>query len=236
MAQPDPLREHRLRALLEEAARGRFPPSDGSVALVDPPAGRVDAVLGFTAHHVIAASVDPGALRARLAPPDGGDDGHGRDLGAPMSAPFLAWLGATLGAGPGTLDVVLAAPGVPPGGSLDEMVAVRPVPPTADHPRVRRAAAYRDQLRAWTTWDGGGVLVVGRGLAGRWEAAFEVEPAARGRGIGRGLAAAARRLIPEDAYVFAQVAPGNASSLRALLAAGYRPIGSEVLFLRRATR
>jgi RimJ/RimL family protein N-acetyltransferase len=31
--------------------------------------------------------------------------------------------------------------------------------------------------------------------------------------------------------VFAQVAPGNAASLRAFLAAGFRPIGSEVLFL-----
>ena len=31
--------------------------------------------------------------------------------------------------------------------------------------------------------------------------------------------------------VFAQVAPGNAASLRAFLAAGFSPIGSEVLFL-----
>jgi len=37
--------------------------------------------------------------------------------------------------------------------------------------------------------------------------------------------------IPEGDVVFAQVAPGNAASLRAFLAAGFRPIGSEVLFL-----
>jgi RimJ/RimL family protein N-acetyltransferase len=38
-------------------------------------------------------------------------------------------------------------------------------------------------------------------------------------------------LIPKGDVVFAQVAPGNAASLRAFLAAGFRPIGSEVLFL-----
>lgn len=44
---------------------------------------------------------------------------------------------------------------------------------------------------------------------------------------------AARALVPEGEIAFAQVAPGNASSLRAFLAAGFSPIGSEVLFLTR---
>ena len=47
------------------------------------------------------------------------------------------------------------------------------------------------------------------------------------------LAAAARGLVPAGEHLFAQVAPGNVASLRAFLAAGYRPIGAEVLFLRR---
>jgi hypothetical protein len=38
--------------------------------------------------------------------------------------------------------------------------------------------------------------------------------------------------VPPAEPVFAQVAPGNAGSLRAVLAAGYRPIGGEVLFAR----
>ena len=37
-------------------------------------------------------------------------------------------------------------------------------------------------------------------------------------------------LAPRDEPLYAQVSPGNASSLRAVLAAGYRAIGSEVLF------
>jgi GNAT superfamily N-acetyltransferase len=221
----DPLREHPLRLLLEAAARGSAPAADGTVEVTEPPPGPVDAVLAFAAHHVVVARVDPAAVLARLDP---------GDVGAPMTPPFLVWLGDLLGADhPPTLDVVLVAPAVSNAGSLDEMIAVRPMPPDLRHRRVRRAAAYRGNLRVWETWDGDGLLIVGRGLAGRWEVAFEVEPEARGRGIGRGLAAAARRMIPEGEYVFAQVAPGNVPSLRALLAAGYEPIGAEVLFLRR---
>ena len=37
----------------------------------------------------------------------------------------------------------------------------------------------------------------------------------------------------QNGVVFAQVAPGNAASLRAFLRAGFDPIGSEALFLRR---
>jgi GNAT superfamily N-acetyltransferase len=70
-----------------------------------------------------------------------------------------------------------------------------------DHPRVERverARRYRDDVRVWEPRDGAGCLVLGHGLAGRWEASFEVEPAARGRGVGRGLAAAALGLLPRS--------------------------------------
>ena len=96
------------------------------------PPGPVDAVLAFTAHHVVAAGVDPGLVAARL--PAG-------DLSAPMGAPFLGWLGGRL-------------------------------------------------------------------------------------------VAAARHLTPPGEPLFAQVAPGNAASLRVVEAAGFRPIGAEVLFHR----
>jgi L-amino acid N-acyltransferase YncA len=76
------------------------------------------------------------------------------------------------------------------------------------------------------------VLILGRGLAGRLEASFEVEPAQRSRGLGRALALAARSMVPEGEPLFAQVTPGNAGSLRAVLAAGFRPIGGEAQFLR----
>ena len=99
-----------------------------------------------------------------------------------------------------------------------------------DHPRVRRALVHRPEVRIWATPDGAGLLTVGRGVAGRWEVSLEVEPAARGRGLGTALAAAARACVPDGAPLWAQVAPANTASLRAFLAAGYRPVGAEVLF------
>jgi hypothetical protein len=87
-------------------------------------------------------------------------------------------------------------------------------------------------VRAWESADGSGLLVVGRGLAGRWEAAFEVSGSSRGRGLGRTLAAVSMLAVPRGERVFVQVAPGNAASLRAVLAAGFHPIGAEVLFLK----
>jgi RimJ/RimL family protein N-acetyltransferase len=97
---------------------------------------------------------------------------------------------------------------------------------------VARALRYRDGLQVWTAQGGAGVLVLGRGLAGRREVAFEVDPARRNRGLGRRLVAAARHLTPPGEPLFAQVAPGNAASLRVVEAAGFRPIGAEVLFHR----
>jgi RimJ/RimL family protein N-acetyltransferase len=38
-------------------------------------------------------------------------------------------------------------------------------------------------------------------------------------------------LVPGDRPLWAQVHPGNAASVRAFLAAGYRPVGAEILFL-----
>jgi hypothetical protein len=170
-------------------------------------------VVAFTAFHVIAAGVAERDVLDRLPP---------GDLGAPMGAAFLSWLGARIDAEPGTLDVVLATVGTGTGADLAPREA-------AAHPRVERAARYRDSVTVFG--DDGGIVVLGRGLANRREVAIDVPPDLRNRGEGRRLAAAARSLTPAGDPLFAQVAPGNAASLRAFLAAGYHPIGAEVLFL-----
>jgi GNAT superfamily N-acetyltransferase len=208
----------RLLRLLHGAATGAPPAADGVVE-VWPPAGAVDAVLAFTAHHVVAAGVEPALVAGRL--PEG-------DLTAPMSAGFLGWLGEQLGSLPGSLDVVLAARGLGGEPPLELRAGVDP----DRHPRAARALRYRGDLEVWTAPDGAGVLGRGRGLAGRREVSFEVEPVRRNRGLGRLLVAAARHLTPPGEPLFAQVAPGNAASLRVVEAAGFRPIGAEVLFHR----
>lgn len=207
-----------LRAVLDAAAAGQPPPPDGAVRVVPRAAGgAVAGVVGFTAHHVVAADVDPGWVRSVLPP---------GSLSAPMSARFLAALADRVGAEPGAYDTVLVAPpaaGVP--GDLTPVAG-------AGQPRLRRAERYRDDVRAYGT--AGGLLIVGRGLAGRWEVSLEVDPAYRGRGLGRRLVTAAPALVPPGDTLWAQVSPANVASLRMFLAAGYRPVAAEVLFSRSA--
>lgn len=210
---------HPLADVLRRAALGSSPPADGAVEVLPPLEGPVDAVCSFTAHAVLAVDLPAEELLARLDP---------SDLGAPMSATFLAWVGERLGTTPGVLDAVMVAPVSSPVAPA----ALEPRDDLVDHPRVRRAARYRRDLRVFADPSGAGVLVIGRGLAGRWEMAFEVEAAARGRGLGRGLAAGARSLVAPDEPLFAAASPGNAASVRSLLAAGYVPIGAECLFAR----
>jgi GNAT superfamily N-acetyltransferase len=177
--------------------------------------GAAAAVLGFTAHHVVAADVDPGWVGSVLPP---------GSLSAPLAARFLTALADRVGAEPGAPDALLVAGvGGPAGGAAP--VPLRPV--RSEHPRVARARHYRVDVRAYAVE--GGLLVVGRGLAGRWEVAVEVDPAYRGRGLGRRLAAAAPALVPAGEPLWAQVAPANVASVRAFLAAGYRVVGAEVL-------
>jgi GNAT superfamily N-acetyltransferase len=212
---------HPLFGVLLEAARGRPPAPDGAVEVLPGLPGPVDAVLAFTAHHLVVADVDPALVAARL--PDG-------DLAAPMSPAFLAWLGGRLGSRPGSLDVVLAAEGL--GGAPP--LELLPLADPGRHPRVVEALRHRSDLEVWSDPERAGMVLLGRGLAGRRELAFEVEPGRRNRGLGRRLVAAARHLVPPGEPLFAQVAAGNAASLRALEAAGFRPLGAEVLLDRDA--
>lgn len=172
-------------------------------------------MLAFTGLAVVAADVDPAWVREQLAVPD---------LSAPLNPPFLTVLTDKLGRRVNNIDAVLLAPRLS-GGPAQPLTPL----PDADHPRVRRARRYRDDVRVWCTE--GGIVIVGRGLAGRWEMAIEVDERRRAAGLGRRLASAARHLVPEDRPLWAQVAPGNAASMRAFLAAGYRPVGAEALLV-----
>jgi hypothetical protein len=206
--------------LLSEAAEGRFPPADGTILVVPPPPGPTEGVVAFSAHNVVAADVSRDEVLAAL-PSD--------DPGAPMSAAFLGWLSGKLGTPAGMIDLVMVAPRVEPSEDLPKLVRRADL---GDHPRVARARQYREDVVAYSDPDDRATVVIGRGLALRWEMAIELEPSARGTGLGRALARAATQLIPEGEHLFAQVTPGNVASIRAFLAAGYRPICSEVLFLR----
>jgi len=197
------------------AADGQLPTPDGQVEVHPTLPGKTAAVVAFPAHFYVLAPVDPRWVQMQLPP---------GDYSAPLGARFLVALADRIGAHVRTSDAVLAARAHDqhPGPDLRRIEGDA-------HPRVRFAHHYREEVRAWQTHDGMGCVVLGRGLAGRWELSYEVEPAARGHGLGRALAAAALGLLPAGTPVFAQVSPGNSLSMRATLAAGYRPIGGEVL-------
>ncbi|MGW2384288.1 GNAT family N-acetyltransferase [Streptomyces sp. NPDC001658] len=206
-----------LRDILDAAARGVFPPADGRTTVV-PQACRRDAgVLAFTAHSVVFTDEDPAWVHETL---------RGLDcdtLAATMNPRFLAALLERTGRTSETIDAMLVAdplPGEPP-------LALKEIE-GGGHPRIAYARGRRDDVRAWEAE--GGVVVVGRGIAGRPEVSVEVDEGVRHRGLGRALATAARHLVAEP--LWAQVAPGNARSTRAFQAAGYRPVGAEALLLQ----
>ncbi|MFI6403243.1 GNAT family N-acetyltransferase [Streptomyces sp. NPDC050548] len=205
-----------LRDILDAVARGVFPPPDGRTTVVPQASERDAGVLAFTAHAVVFIDEDPQWVYDTLAavPCDA--------LAAPMNPRFLTALLDRTGRTAENVDAMLVGsplPGEPPL-PLEEIT-------DGDHPRIVYARGRRDDVRAWTTE--GGVVVTGRGIAGRLEVSVEIEEGVRQRGLGRALVTAARHLAAEP--LWAQVAPGNARSMRAFLAAGYRPVGSEALLL-----
>jgi GNAT superfamily N-acetyltransferase len=206
-----------IGALLTDVASGRFPPADGGVTIVPQPSERDAGVLGFTAHAVIFTDADPDWVLAQLRP---------GDLSAPLSPAFLDTLATATGRQAGSTDILCVAQalsGPPP-------IELTPEPEST-HSRVLRALNYRDELQTWRAE--GGMVLIGRGVAGRLETAVEVDQDRRGQGIGRRLAMAARHLVPPGTSLWAQVAIANAASVRAFLAAGFVPVGAEVLLAAR---
>ncbi|MEU5999271.1 MULTISPECIES: GNAT family N-acetyltransferase [unclassified Streptomyces] len=212
-----------LGAILDAAALGQFPPPDGTTTVVPQPCHRDAGVIAFTAHSVVFTDEDPRWVHATLAALDCDP------LAATMNPLFLAAFMERTGRTTDTTDLLTVAAALP--GGPGPAVGLREID-DPDHPRVVRARKRRDDVRVWAA-DGGGVLVLGRGLAGRWEAAIEVSEDVRHRGLGRALALAARHLVPGGAPVWSQQSAGNARSVRAFQAAGYRPVGAEALFFAR---
>ncbi|UUU30778.1 GNAT family N-acetyltransferase [Streptomyces sp. CA-210063] len=209
-----------LRDILDAAALGVFPPPDGGTTVVPQPSPRDAGVLAFTAHSVVFTDEDPDWVYETLAAAECDP------LAASMNPRFLAAFMERTGRTSETIDAMLVAsplPGEPP-------LPLKEIE-DAGHPRVGYARRRRDDVRVWTT--DGGVLTTGRGIAGRLEVSVEVyERSARGpvvrhRGLGRALVTAARHLVAEP--LWAQIAPGNARSMRAFQSAGYLIVGSEAL-------
>ena len=139
--------EHPLAAMLDAAARGNFLRLTVGSRCCHRRPGRADAMIGFTGHFVLAATIDAAEVAARSRP---------RDFSVPMSASFLMWFAGSSGRSrqPSTRCSAPSAP-APVARWLHETDA-------ADHPRVARASRYRTDMHV-SDRDDAGVLVVGRG-------------------------------------------------------------------------
>jgi hypothetical protein len=205
-----PLTDHPLGVALLHAAQGRFPPVDGVVEVVGPDRTGTHAVVEFTGHAFVLTDLGPGNLLF--------DDIDA--YGGATDPRLLAQLAGERGV-IGTHDMVMVR-------RAGES-AVEPLPETerfVGHPRVERARHHRIGVRVFG--DERGLVCVGTGLVGRTELSIEVVGAAAHR-TGRALVLAALANLPAEELVFAQVAPGNAASVRMMLACDFAPIGSEVL-------
>lgn len=96
-----------------------------------------------------------------------------------------------------------------------------------DHIRVRYARTLRNNVRVHG--DERGFITLSNGLAGRPEMSIELTSGTENRGTGRALIGEALKLTPAGEPLFAAVSPGNARSVRAFLAMGFVPIGSEII-------
>lgn len=207
-----------LSDILDAAARGHFPPPDGGTTVVPQPSHRDAGVIAFTAHSVVFTDEDPQWVHNTLASLDCDE------LAATMNPRFLAAFLARTGRSTDTIDLLTVASSLPGAPPLELRELADP-----DHPRVSRARKRRDDVRVWAA--DGGVVVLGRGVAGRWETAIEVDEDVRHQGLGRTLATAARHLVPAGEPVWSQQAAGNARSVRAFQSAGFRPVGAEALLI-----
>lgn len=191
---------HPLLDVLRSAADGVFPPADGRAVFLPPLADGLAAVVSLTGRVYLATDRQVPDL-----------DGFGSAL-APEVLRCLAGPHGEVG----VIDVTTVARGTG-GGRLPARTDL------ADHHRVRHALALRCEVRVHG--DERGLVTVAAGLAGRTEISVEVfQP-----GVGRELIREAVRLVPAGEPVFAAIAPGNARSLRAFLAEGFTPVGSEVI-------
>ena len=164
--------------------------------------------MAFTGHAVIATGRPTEDVLAQRA------DG----FGGAVAPRFLLWLAGPAGT-IGSHDVVLVTKGRG-GGTL-------PVRDDQDdHPRVQHARSLRDDVVVYG--DERGIVTIGRGLGGLHEMNVEVAPPMRNRRLGRALVAEALGHVGAGEVVVAEVAPGNALSLRAFLSTGFVPVGSAV--------
>lgn len=207
---------HPLLPVLERAADGHHPPVDGGVTLLPELPDGNRAIVALTGHAFVCSPLSADDLA------DLGLDGFGAALDP------TAILRVAEGGAIGVNDAILVARGI--GGGTD----VATTGQWDGHHRVDHARRLRRDVVVFG--DERGFFTIAGGLAGRTELSIEVARPGEDPGLGRWLLDQARRAVEPGSRLFAAVSPGNARSLRSFLAAGFTPLGSEVIIDRSAFR
>lgn len=209
---------HPVADLLVRAWRGPREPVDGSWQRVPPWHPSAHAVVAVTGRAMITAPHDVTDAELAALGVDGFGQAHDPRVMAHLAGPH-GWVDV--------LDAVLLASGT---GSPEPSVVPRP--DLVDHPRVRHALPIRQDVQVFGfADDADSVLTLGVGLGGLTEMSLQVSPERRGQGLGTVLATAARGLVDAGEPLVACVSPANVPSLRALLSAGFEPVGSVQVYL-----
>lgn len=217
--------DHPLARFQREAALGSFPEYTRTVESVGSLPGPCDAVAFLPGHTVVAADIDQqwldenAAYQQTRSPED-------RSTGLGMG---IAALRERLGNPPTYASVVTAAP------HRTKMLRAR-----LDRQRDDAAhpgwAAYRTDIESYR-YDGGatqGRIDLGRGPGGRLDVYIEVDTSPQGGGApSRDLLAAALTMVPAGEQLFGSAPVHDIRALRTMLAGGFTPICTEVLFLTR---
>jgi hypothetical protein len=209
---------HPLAVMIAGVAEGRFPAPDGGWHRVPPWRDGLEGVVSFTAHSVLAVGPDvPDSWLEELGADGLGGADHPRLITA-LAGPG-GWIDC--------LDMLLTSHGT--GGDGTGLVDRGDL---AGHPRAQFAARIRERRRVLGYADRGrsALVVLSTGLAGLTELSFELEPGRRGGGQAADLIRAALACVPRGELVVAAAAPGNVASVRALLTAGFTPVGSVQLW------
>jgi hypothetical protein len=205
--------EHPLLSIYLRAAHGEFPPADGQAIFLPSLHAKQAAVVSFTARAYIATShMADDFADLQL-------DGYGTAIRPNVLTRLAGPVGHIF-----MTDMTLVGRGQG-GGSLPVRDDLE------DHIRVRYARTLRKNVRVHG--DERGFITLSYGLAGRLEMSIELTSGTENRGTGRALIGEALKLTPSGEPLFAAVSPGNARSVRAFLAMGFMPIGSEVIIDQR---
>lgn len=171
-----------LGGILDAAARGSFPPPDGTVTVVPQPSHRDAGVVAFTAHSVVFTDEDPQWVRSMLASLD--CDALATAMNPRFHSAFLDRTGRTTD----TIDLLTVAAALP--GAPDPRLELREID-DPDHP------GWRGPASAATTC-----------ACGRPQAAAFWSSAVASRGAGRRRSRSRRAYVTGDSAAPLRVPPG----------------------------